>query len=59
MLSVVILNDATELLATFDVAFERWCEIDIEDIVADVLATVWSSRVVIFYPDRIDMVKMV
>ena len=56
---VVILDDTTELLSAFNVAFERWCEIDIEDIVADVLTSVWPSRVVIFYPDRLAVMQLV
>ena len=59
MIAVIILDDAAQLLPAFDVAFERRCEIDVENIVADVFASMRSSRVVIFNPDRIDVVEMI
>ena len=59
LLPVVILDDAAQFLSTLHRAFERGCEIDVEDIVADVFASMRSSSVVVFYPNRIDVVKMV
>ena len=59
MITVVILDDTAELFATFNLAFERRREIDVEDVISDVFAPVWSTRIIIIYPDRIDVVKMV
>ena len=59
MLSVVILYDAAQLLTTFDPAFGCRREIDVEDIVADIFASMRSSGVVVFYPYGIDVVKMI
>ena len=59
MLSIIISDDAAQLLATIDPAFGCRREIDVKNIVTDVFASVWPSCVVIVDPDRIDMVKMI
>ena len=37
--------------SAFDLTFERWNEMDVEDFVTDVFAPVWSSCVVVVDPD--------
>jgi len=59
LLAIVIFDDTAELFTTLNVAFERRCEINIKNVVANILASMRSSRVVIFNPDRIDVMQMI
>ena len=52
-------DDTAELFTALDLAFSRWFEVDVENIVSDVLATMWSFCIVVFDPGAIDVVEMV